>query len=429
MTAPRSTFLLLLVAACLALAAGPAFAEPEESPPSAPPAGAVNEIPDGPPPGAPVEEEVVEHMKAAPGRLPDTNGPKLPRVVGRMPHETNQALSAWRLRIENVVTDRAFVGRVVDQHPDAGTTLAEGEVVTLVVGVPSLPSYHHACVPAIEKLTLEAGVAALRKQGFDIMLRVAESYDRDKGIVLAQAPRPASIAPRGAKVVVVVGKGGLADPVVPVEPAPPLPVAPLPAPVEEPVMPVAPEPPAGPPSMPEGPPPGVEPPVVEQPPVPVEPPTPPAPPAEEPPAPTPPAPPAEEPPAPMPPAEEPIPPMPPTEEPPAPVPVPVPAPVEPPKPKVTLRVPVLTAPGAGESYPRAFGSTFKWGAVSGAKTFELEMQVEAKDGTWSTVATETVEGTSFRPKRLEAGRYRWRVRAMAEGVEGTWSEYRRLYLY
>ena len=105
------------------------------------------------------------------------------------------------------------------------------------------------------------------------------------------------------------------------------------------------------------------------------------------------------------------------------------APVPPPAPKVMLRVPNLVGPAAGQSFPRAFGSTFTWKTVSGAKTYEWELQVEARDGTWSTVTTEAVEGTSYRPKTMEAGRYRWRVRAVAGDVEGNWSEFYRLYMY
>lgn len=433
MIAQRSTFLLLLAAACLALLAGPAYAEPVETPPDAPPAGEAADVPDGPPPGV-VEEEIVEVMKAAPGRMPDTNGPKIPNIIGQVPHQAQGAVSAWRVRIENVVTDRAFVGRVVDQHPDAGTTLAEGEVLTLVVGIPTVPSRAHGCVPAIEGLKLEAAVAALRDKGFDVMLRAAESFDSDKGIVLAQAPRPASVAMQGEKVTVVVGKGGLAEPVAP-EPEPlPAPVAPEPIPAPVMPEPVSPDgPPAGPTPIPSGPPPAVEP----EPPVVVDEPAPPMPPAEEPPTamppaeepvveePAPPVPPTEEPPVPMPPADET--PLPAVEDTPAPVPVPVPVPVEAPKP--VLRVPTLAAPGNAESYPRAFGSTFKWGGVTGAKAYEWEIQAEASDGTWSTVTTETVEGTTFRPKQLEAGRFRWRVRAVADDVQGEWSEFRKLFLY
>ena len=124
-------------------------------------------------------------------------------------------------------------------------------------------------------------------------------------------------------------------------------------------------------------------------------------------------------------------PVPPAEEPPA-MPVEPAAPevpVAPPAPKVVLRVPSLVGPATGQSFPRAFGSTFQWKVVTGAKTYEWELQVEAEDGTWSTVTTEAVEGTSFRPKRMEAGRYRWRVRALAEEVEGEWSEFFRLYMY
>ncbi len=564
MTAPRSTFLLLLVAACLALTAGPAFAEPEETPPTAPPADTADETePTDELPAVDEAEEIVDLAQAASGHLPSTAGPKIPRIIGRMPREASRTLSAWRLRLENVLTAPAYVGRVVDQHPDAGSTLAPGEVVTLVVGIPTFPSRDHTRVPAIESLAFEAGIAALREQGFDVMLRAVESYDRDEGVVLAQAPRPDSVAPRGSKVTVLVGKGGLGDP-----------VEPLPATTEEIVDIDETAPPA-------------EPPVVDEPPVP---------PAEEPPAEEPPAPEGE-----LPVVDEaeetvdlaeatsgqlpdtdgpkiprvvgrmpreanrtlsawrlrvenvltapayvgrvvdqhpdagstlahgeiitlvvgiptmpsrdhtcvpaienlaleagaaalrkqgfdvvlqavesydrdkdvvliqtprpdsvvprgsevtvlvgkgglgdPVEPLPatteeivdiaetvPADEPPAPVveDTPVPVPVEPARPKIMLRVPTLVGPATGETSPCAFGSTFRWGSIPGATTYEWELQVEARDGTWSTAATETVEGSSHRPKRMEAGSYRWRVRALADDAESGWSRFRTLHMY
>ena len=67
--------------------------------------------------------------------------------------------------------------------------------------------------------------------------------------------------------------------------------------------------------------------------------------------------------------------------------------------------------------------------MPGATGYEWELQVEARDGSWSTVTTETVEGTKFRPKRMERGRFRWRVRALRDDLAGDWSDFRRLFMY
>ena len=74
-------------------------------------------------------------------------------------------------------------------------------------------------------------------------------------------------------------------------------------------------------------------------------------------------------------------------------------------------------------------STFRWTAVPGATLYELELQVQAEDGTWSTAENVKVEETHYRPERMEVGRYRWRVRALRDEVGGDWSKVRRLYLY
>jgi hypothetical protein len=67
--------------------------------------------------------------------------------------------------------------------------------------------------------------------------------------------------------------------------------------------------------------------------------------------------------------------------------------------------------------------------VPGAEAYEWELQVEVATDQWETKDTQTVEGNRFRPKRLEKGRFRWRVRAIREGSEGGWSDFRRLYAY
>ncbi|MHC5009319.1 MAG: PASTA domain-containing protein [Planctomycetota bacterium] len=129
-------------------------------------------------------------------------------------------------------------------------------------------------------------------------------------------------------------------------------------------------------------------------------------------------------------------PAPPTEPgPPTPGPGPLPPVEEPPTPGVApptpsqLSKPTLISPSEGQSFPRAYGSTFQWTQVPGATLYEWQLQREDRDGVWQIVATERVEGSRYRPARLERGSFRWRVRALGNGVEGQWSSFFRLYLY
>ena len=94
-----------------------------------------------------------------------------------------------------------------------------------------------------------------------------------------------------------------------------------------------------------------------------------------------------------------------------------------------LSAPRLLAPEAGRTAPRAYGASFGWTTVPGAKAYEWELQAEVGKDEWETKDTQTVNANQFRPKRLEKGRFRWRVRAIRDGVEGAWSDFRRLYAY
>ncbi len=69
--------------------------------------------------------------------------------------------------------------------------------------------------------------------------------------------------------------------------------------------------------------------------------------------------------------------------------------------------------------------------ISSANGYEVELQEELPSGNaWQTTSTTSVSEAKYRPAKLERGRYRWRVRAVAkDGTKGRWSEYRRLYMY
>jgi len=95
-----------------------------------------------------------------------------------------------------------------------------------------------------------------------------------------------------------------------------------------------------------------------------------------------------------------------------------------------LSAPSLSSPPAGESYPYKYGADFTWTTVGGAASYELELEEELPSGAWQAASSTTVTDAKYRPAKLERGRYRWRVRAVAaDGAKGNWSEYRRLYMY
>ena len=52
-----------------------------------------------------------------------------------------------------------------------------------------------------------------------------------------------------------------------------------------------------------------------------------------------------------------------------------------------------------------------------------------QSGAWQSVKTHPVGATKFRPDRIDRGRYRWRVRAVAGDSKSAWSEFWRLYMY
>ncbi len=104
-----------------------------------------------------------------------------------------------------------------------------------------------------------------------------------------------------------------------------------------------------------------------------------------------------------------------------------PPPVPPPH---VLVAPTLVSPSEGQSFPRAYGSTFQWAAVEGASRYEWALEAEGADGAYGEVAREVVNDTRYRPARMESARYRWRVRALdSAGAQGPWSPWFRLYMY
>lgn len=318
--------------------------------------------------------------------LADTNGPDLPGVLGQTTGRARRALRQYRVRVEQTSAMPELVGQVLNQWPFAGSKLALGEEVTIVVGVGRLPSAAHRGVPQVQDQPWRNACQSVKRAGFLIRLTAVSSPDSKRGMIVMQTPLPGSLLERGQTMHLRIGAGsgryvpGRAGSSTPGGTA------------QE----GSATPPAGAGTSPIG--------VTPTRPTPTD-----KPPREVPKA----QPPARTPPADTPPAnggqsqEEP----------------------ETPSTGRALAAPALRTPKEGESYPNKFGADFSWSAMASATSYELELQEELPSGAWQKLSSHTVTSPKFRPKRLEKGRYRWRVRAISANGPGTWSQFFRLYMY
>jgi beta-lactam-binding protein with PASTA domain len=353
----------------------PAPTPPAGAPSDLPPAG-VTPVPTGPvplptapadtPPAGETPPAIAPTpsapVGAKPEALPNREGPELPNTIQAPEAQAQRSLRGWHVNVEYTLASPQLVGRVVNQIPYPGEHLAQGETVTVVVGIAQLPSLDYYVVPMVEGGTMDRAQKELARIGFKPSWRAVPSSPDKRGIVISQNPLPGSVAEKGSDVIVRLGTGGGAT----------APMPPAPAPTEEPK-------PAEPAAQP----------------------TPPSP--------------TEQPPTPEPPIQQPGPA--PTDQPPA-----------PPAPKVQLGTPSPIAPSEGSTFPRNYGATFRWSAVNGAAKYEWALQ-EEQAGQWKDSASQVVTETRYRPDHVATGRYRWHVRALADGVEGGWSDWFRLYIY
>jgi hypothetical protein len=92
----------------------------------------------------------------------------------------------------------------------------------------------------------------------------------------------------------------------------------------------------------------------------------------------------------------------------------------------TLAAPALSAPGNKARVSAGATVTFSWSAVSGAASYELQVD-NASTIAAPFTANPTVTVTQFATNTLPPGKYWWRVRAKdAAGNPGTWSAAREL---
>ena len=100
-------------------------------------------------------------------------------------------------------------GTVLRQDPAAGTQLAKGKTVTLVVA--KAPA--DVAVPGVIDATEDDAVQALEDAGFKVKVErtPVETPDED-GFVIDQDPAPDTPRPKGSTVTITVGRFEPADP-------------------------------------------------------------------------------------------------------------------------------------------------------------------------------------------------------------------------
>ncbi len=345
-------------------AAAPAPAEPEPAPaapaePAAPSAPEQPAAPSEPAPAPPALELTPAPALAdlAQEAGPNADGAAVPSALGLSLKEARELLAGWEIVTEVAMAAPELRGRVVEQVPLPGSTLAAGQPITLTFGLADAPDSDYVAVPQVEGLPLAEAHEAIQRAGFVPSYASVPSLEAQAGLVTSTQPRRNAYLLKGETLRVRVGRGGLAPPPEPA-PAPvePAPVEPTPEPAPAPVEPAP-----------------AEPVVPVEPPAPIEPPPPP-----------------------------------------------------PPPPPGTS---TLVSPVAGDSFPKAYGPSFEWAAVADADAYEWEVEAETTDNAWRAVRTERVTTSRFRPSPLDAGRYRWRVRALRGDIPGEWTDWRRLFLY
>jgi serine/threonine-protein kinase len=129
----------------------------------------------------------------------------VPDVVGESSDEAERMLREAEL--ESAVTERedqsAEPGTVLEQDPVAGTRLAKGRTVELVVA--KAPA--DVPVPGVIDATEEDATRTLEDAGFEVRVEeAAAETPEDDGLVLEQDPRPETPRPRGAAVTITVGR-------------------------------------------------------------------------------------------------------------------------------------------------------------------------------------------------------------------------------
>ncbi len=135
-----------------------------------------------------------------------SSGPRLtsvPAVVGRSADAAKQAIKGRGLNYAVTFQEsQKPTGQVLAQSPDAGTPVAVGDTVSIVVsqGVQKVP------VPNVIGDQRSTAVSALRNAGFSVTVNLQDtSVPAQDGRVTDQFPAPGSVRAKGTEVTIFVG--------------------------------------------------------------------------------------------------------------------------------------------------------------------------------------------------------------------------------
>ncbi len=106
-------------------------------------------------------------------------------------------------KVQRQADEEVPEGIVIEQRPGAGTRIAKGETVTIVVstGVPQVT------VPKVSGLPVEDAIQTLNGAGLRANVKEVFSEKYEPGIVMFQDPKPNTEADKGSTVTLTVSKG------------------------------------------------------------------------------------------------------------------------------------------------------------------------------------------------------------------------------
>jgi serine/threonine-protein kinase len=90
---------------------------------------------------------------------------------------------------------------VVDQSPDAGSTLQRGGLVTIMVGTGS------TAIPSVADMQRDQAVRTLQNNSFKVVMRQRSDQRIPQGVAIETRPVAGTIATRNSEVELVVSSG------------------------------------------------------------------------------------------------------------------------------------------------------------------------------------------------------------------------------
>jgi eukaryotic-like serine/threonine-protein kinase len=136
----------------------------------------------------------------------NTTSVNVPNVVGSRQDAATRDLTEAGFRVDpvpKVTSNPSEVGIVIEQSPDAGSLLAEGETVTITVG--KRPAQVE--VPDLTTLTQDEAVAALEAAHLTLGTPTSQPSEEPEGTVVSQNPLPGEKVDKNSQVDIVLSEG------------------------------------------------------------------------------------------------------------------------------------------------------------------------------------------------------------------------------